>query len=187
MLALFNDGWRALSAGYHRIPGVGQYYDNSVRQLRNYMEYFAPIGDPYLVEPYIQADLQPGVTLFGRLDRVDEASDGTLHVIDYKGGSLPGDIDASQLVFYAVMAEIKFERTVARASFWYLDDGSAWTMDLTEADKERARMELLATIDEISGTAEFPATIAPHCAGCPYLHGCDARDGIAAARAREGW
>lgn len=187
ILALFDDGWRALSAGYHRIPGVEQHHDNSVRQLRNFVRHFAPIGEPYLVEPYIQAELQPGITLFGRLDRLDEEPDGTLHIIDYKGGSLPGDIDASQLLFYAVMAEIKFGRRVTRASFWYLDDGSEWTMDLAEAEKERVRMELMSTITDITAAEDFPATIGPHCDGCPYLHGCEVREGIAAARDREGW
>jgi putative RecB family exonuclease len=187
LLALLEDGWRALSAGYHRIPGVEQHYSNSVRQLKNYMRQFDYAAEPYMVEPYLQVDLAPGVTLFGRLDRLDENPDGTLHIIDYKGGSLPGDVDSSQLVFYAVMAEIKLERRVTRASFWYLDDGATWTIELSEADKERARMELLATIDEMTETNDFPPTISPNCAGCPYLHGCEVRSQIDATRGREGW
>jgi RecB family exonuclease len=187
LIGLFDDGWRALSAGYHRIPDVGRHYDASIAQLRNYVAHFDWRAEPYLVEPYIEVDLAPGVRLFGRPDRLDQNPDGTLHVIDYKGGALPGDVDPSQILFYAVMVEIRLERRVTAGSFWYLDDGSRWTLDLSEADKQDARDELLEAIDEMNGITDYPPTIAPHCAGCPYLQGCAVRSEIAEIRQKEGW
>jgi putative RecB family exonuclease len=187
LLELFETGWNALSAGYHRIPGVEQYHETSIHQLRNYVRCFDYAVAPYMVEPYIQVDIRPGATLFGRLDRLDENLDGSLHIIDYKGGSLPGDVDSGQLVFYALMTEIKFERRVSRVSFWYLDDGSVWTTELSEMDKEQARLELMTTIDEMAKADEFSPTVAPHCASCPFLHGCASRSEISQVRQQDGW
>ena len=85
------------------------------------------------------------------------------------------------------LVEAKLERTVSKASFWYLDDGQTWTMDFSDDDKRRAREELLVTAGEMDGVSEFPPTIGPHCAFCPYLKVCDVRKEIAETRAREGW
>jgi putative RecB family exonuclease len=139
------------------------------------------------VEAYVQVQIAPEVTLFGRMDRIDEEPDGTLHIIDYKTGSHPGDVDASQLQLYAIMVESKLERTVSRASFWYLDGGSVWTTKLRPADKEQTLARALAAVEDMQREREFEPTIAPHCAGCPYLYTCAVRDDIAQRRQAEGW
>jgi len=184
---MFEVGWKALAPGYHRVPGVEVHHENSIRQLENFCDKFGIDAKPFLVEPYFQVEVEPGVLLFGRVDRLDEEPDGTLHIIDYKGGTEPEEIDPSQLALYAILVEAKLERTVSRASFWYLDDGSTWTMDFSEEDKRRAREELLATAREMDTVNDFPPTIGPHCAMCPYLKVCAVSDEIAEARAREGW
>jgi RecB family exonuclease len=142
---------------------------------------------PYLIEPHIQVEVAPGVTLFGRPDRIDENTDASLHVIDYKGGSMPGDIDSGQLLFYALITELKYERRVTSTSFWYLDDGSLWTSEPSQADLQKARTELLATISTMNDTIDYLPTIARHCAGCPFLHACEVRDEVARVREQEGW
>jgi putative RecB family exonuclease len=188
LLDMFRDGWQALTPNYHRIPDVEQHFEASLHQLNNYVAHFDWEREPYLVEPYFQEDVAPGVTLFGRLDRLDEEPDGTLHIIDYKTGTQPEEIDPKQLIFYALLVETKLVgRTVSKASFWYLDDGSTWTMDFTTEDKQRARVDLLATVDAMEQVHEFPPTIAPHCTFCPYLKVCEVRAEIAETRAREGW
>jgi putative RecB family exonuclease len=178
LLALFDEGWAALSPGYHRVPGVGQHYDNSVRQLQNFADHFALDAVPFAVEPYFQLEIEPGLTLFGRLDRLDEEPNGTLHIIDYKTGSMPGDIDPSQLVLYALLVEAKLGRTVSRASFWYLDDGTTWTMDFTEDEKRAAHERLLATVQEMDAVTEFPPTIGDHCPNCPFFKPCEFHEEI---------
>jgi putative RecB family exonuclease len=184
---MFNMGWNALSEGYHRVPGVEVHHENSLRQLSN----FARVSDlqarPFLVEPYFQVEIEPGILLFGRVDRLDEEPDGALHIIDYKGGTEPEEIDPSQLVLYAILVEAKLDRTVSKASFWYLDDGQTWTMEFSDDDKRRAREDLRVTASEMESVTDFPPTIGPHCAHCPYLKVCDVRKEIAEARAREGW
>ena len=187
LLELFEEGWRALSPGYHRVPGVEVHREASLQQLANFARCFDLEAQPILVEPYFQEEIAEGVTLFGRLDRIDEEPDRTLHVIDYKGGTQPEEIDPEQLRLYALMAERSLGRTVSKASFWFLDDGTSWTTGITEEDKQKTLDNLLATVREMDEVSEFPPTIAPHCAFCPYLYACEVRKEIAARREREGW
>ena len=184
---LFEEGWTALSAGYHRIPGVEVHRSASLHQLANFARCFDLGAEPLMVEPYFQEEIAPGVTLFGRLDRIDEEADGTLHVIDYKGGAQPGEIDPQQLRIYALLAGRALKREVSRVSFWYLDDGTSWTTDLGARDGQRTLDDILATVREMDGVTAFPPTIGRHCGGCPYLYTCEVRDEIAARREREGW
>lgn len=178
LLQMDDDGWGALSPGYHRVPGVGQHYDNSVRQLQNFAEHFDLGAIPFMVEPYFQFEIEPGTIVFGRLDRVDEEPDRTLHIIDYKTGAMAGDVDPSQLVFYAILVEEKLARPVSKASFWYLDDGTTWTMDFTEDDKRAAREQLLADVRAMEEVSDFPPTIGDHCPSCPFFKPCEFHDEI---------
>jgi RecB family exonuclease len=187
LLAAFDERWAALSPRYLRMPGVDELHDQSRGALVRFAQREDLKAEPFRVEEYVQIRIAPEVTLFGRMDRIDEEADQTLHIIDYKTGSHPSDIDASQLHLYAIMVESKLERTVSRASFWYLDDGSVWTAELTAADKKRAKADALAAVGQMQSETEFPPNVAPHCAGCPYLYACSERAVIARRREVEGW
>lgn len=187
LFRLFEEGWEALSPGYHRVPGVEVHREASRNQLANFVRVFGLENEPLMVEPYFQVALDEETTLFGRLDRIDEEPDGTLHIIDYKGGTQPDEIDPDQLRLYAILAEMSLERIVSKASFWYLDDGTAWTMDLDDDDKRRTRESLLVTVQEMEDVTDFPPTIGPHCEYCPYYKVCEVKSEIDSHREREGW
>ena len=187
LIDMFEERWAALSPRYLRMPGVEELHDHSLGALRRFARRENLAAEPFQVEAYVQVQIAPEVTLFGRMDRIDEEADGSLHIIDYKTGSHPGDVDASQLHLYAIMVERKLERTVSRASFWYLDDGSVWTAGLTAADKERALAGALAAVKEMQSEERFEPTVARHCAGCPYLYACAVRGEVAQRRQAEGW
>lgn len=187
LLAMFDERWAALSPRYLRMPGVDKLHDHSRGVLERFAQREDLRAEPFRIEEYVQVRIAPDVTLFGRMDRIDEEPDRSLHIVDYKTGSHPGDVDASQLHLYAIMVESKLERSVSRASFWYLDDASAWTAELTPADKKRALAGALAAVKEMRSETGFPPTIARHCAGCPYLYACSEREKIARRREAEGW
>ena len=187
LIAMFEERWAALSPRYLRIEGVEELHDRNLGALQRFAEREDLGAEPFQVEAYVQVPIAPEVILFGRMDRIDEEPDKTLHIIDYKTGSHPGDVDPSQLHLYAIMIERKLERTVSRASFWYLDDGSVWTTALTSSDKKQALAGALATVKDIEREKKFKPNIAPHCAGCPFLYTCDVREEIAQRRQAEGW
>jgi putative RecB family exonuclease len=187
LFQMFEDGWAALSPAYLRMAGVDRLREISLGQLRTFAEHFDLNSEPFAVEAYLQVEVAPGVVLFGRMDRIDEEPDGTLHIIDYKAGEQSSEVEARQLRLYAIMVERELERTVSKASFWFLDDGSTRTETLDESVKRLALEETLATVEEMQRITDFPPTIAPHCAYCPYLHACEVRGEIAERRASEGW
>lgn len=187
LLGLFRSGWDSLSPRYRQMEGVGELRSEALQQLDRFARQHDLRAQPFAVEPYFQVDLVPGVTLFGRLDRIDQEPDGSLHIIDYKTGAQPDEVDAGQLRLYAIMVDEKLGQIVSRVSFWFLDDGSTWTSELSDEDKRQTRAELFAAVDEMQTVTEFPATIASHCAHCPYLYTCERRDDIRRRREAEGW
>lgn len=187
LLAMFDERWAALSPRYLRMPGVSALREAARSQLERFARQQDLSRQPFMIEAYFETDLAPDIVLFGRLDRIDEESDSSLHIIDYKTGAQPDEIDADQLRLYAILAEANLERPVTRASFWYLDDGQVWTTELDPRDNARIREEALALSLEMQTVSEFPATIDTHCAHCPYLAICERRDEIAQRRHAEGW
>jgi len=187
LLEMFQQRWAALSPRYRRMPGVDELRRRSAEQLQRFAAQHDLQAQPCMVEAYLQVRLAPDVLLFGRMDRIDEEPDRSLHVIDYKTGAHPEEVDAAQLYLYAIMVEEKLQRPVSRASFWYLDDGRIWTTDLTDEQKRRALEEALAAAREMQTLTDFPPTIAPHCGHCPYLYACAYRDEIAQRRQAGGW
>jgi RecB family exonuclease len=187
LIRMFEEGWEALSPRYRRMKGVARLREDSIKQLRVFAAEHDISAAPLLVEPYFQVEVAAGVTLFGRVDRIDEEADGSLHVIDYKTGSHPDEVDVGQLRLYAIMAEESLGKGVSRISFWHLDDGLVWTAQLTDEDKRRTRSDLLAAIERMNTTDEFPASIGPHCGHCPYLYACAERAEIQRRREAEGW
>jgi putative RecB family exonuclease len=184
---MFEDGWEALSPRYRQMRGVDQLRQGSIEQLKTFAVKHDLSAAPLMVEPYFQVEVAPGVTLFGRVDRIDEEADGSLLVIDYKTGSHPDEVDAGQLRLYAIMAEESLGKPVSRISFWNLDDGFVWTAGLSDEDKRRARSDFLGAVERMNTVSEFPANIGPHCGHCPYLHACAERTEIQRRRAAEGW
>ena len=187
LLRMFEEGWAALSRRYLRMPGTDRLRDSAIEQLQRFARQHDLQAEPFMVEPYFQVVLVPDITLFGRLDRIDAEPDASLHVIDYKTGAQPDEVDAGQLRLYAIMAEEKLRRPVSRASFWYLDDGQVWTMELGPEDKAQTRAELLAAVQEMQNVDEFPPTIGPHCRHCPYFRPCEFREEVLRRAEDEGW
>jgi RecB family exonuclease len=187
LLAMFDEGWTALSPRYLAMAGVDELRDQAQSQLSRFAESWDLGAKPLATEPYFQVEAAPGSILFGRVDRIDEEADGSLHLIDYKTGTDADEVDARQLRLYAIMAEQSLGKPVTVLSFWYLDQGETQTFEFTEEERRAARAELLTAVEKMEQTIDFPATVGPHCGRCPYLHTCSQRRTIAKVRAAEGW
>jgi putative RecB family exonuclease len=187
LLDLFDASWAALSPKYLRMKGVEALREQADRQLRRFAETADLRAEPLSVEPYFQVEAAPGITLFGRVDRIDPLPDGSLHLIDYKTSADADEVDTRQLPLYAIMAEESLGKPVSRLTFWYLDNGRTAAEGFTDEDRRRVRVELLSAIEQMESTTEFPAKVARHCGYCPYLHACAERQAIERLRAAEGW
>ncbi|MGF1663168.1 MAG: RecB family exonuclease [Kineosporiaceae bacterium] len=62
---------------------------------------------PAARERYVECRLESGLTLRGIVDRLDEAPDGSVRVVDYKSGRAPGSLFEQRALF-----QVKFYATV---------------------------------------------------------------------------
>jgi ATP-dependent helicase/nuclease subunit B len=99
-----------------------------------------------------------GFKLIGRADRIDELSDGTLEIIDFKTGSIPepkamGNFDAPQLPLEAAMAKaggFKVVAPAASSALTFIKIGLGPEAFLPFAFKPREDLDLMGAADEVS-------------------------------------
>lgn len=78
---------------------------------------------PFLLEQPFTLKTPSGLTLSGRIDRIDRLPDGTYEVIDYKTGERKESLNLSkdlQLSIYALACEQVLKLPVSRLSLYYL-------------------------------------------------------------------
>ena len=115
-------------------------------------------------------------SLYGRIDRVDEAASG-LEIIDYKTGkpkkSLSAD-DKEQLLIYQLAAKEVFPKPVEKLTFHYLDANEKQTFLGTEKDLEKLKEKIISTVQEIE-KGEFKAKPGMICQFCDFKDICEFR------------
>jgi hypothetical protein len=80
------------------------------------------------------------------------------------------------------MLERSLSRPVARASYLYLDDGTAWSACPQRRELEEAVAAVTAAYNEIVGERDYPTNVGRHCAFCDYQSICPSREEIVGRR-----
>jgi len=184
LITVLDEKWQALA---HRPTGGESLRERAEAQLRLFAREEDLSVQPIALERHFQAPLSEGVALVGRVDRVDEGPDGSLHLIDYKTGPCPEEPDVEQLHLYAIMLAHKLSRPLRRASYYYLELGDVLSISPDRQELDEVARRALAAAQEMAAETEYPATVGRHCGGCPYLYLCAERDRIAQLRQEEGW
>jgi DNA helicase-2/ATP-dependent DNA helicase PcrA len=115
----------------------------------------------------------------GRMDRVDEAADGTVTVVDYKSGDVRDPATAArrareslQLAIYALGWEAEHGRPPDDLALHFLESGLVGHSLPTPARLEKARNLIAAAATGIR-SGEFGANPGPmRCGGCPFRTIC---------------
>ena len=124
--------------------------------------YFA-LEDPTLLEPaerelFVECDLDSGLRLRGYVDRLDEAPDGALRVVDYKTGRAPREgFEAKamfQMRFYAVVLWRLRGEVPRLLQLLYLGSGEVLRYEPDEADLRATERKVLALWDAIALATE---------------------------------
>ena len=169
-------------------PELAVWLDSASGLLDTYFTLEDPAAVPAsAVEERVEATLDGGtgsVPLRGILDRLDEAPDGTLRVVDYKTGRTPGEgFEGSvlfQLKFYALAVLLTRGRVPDELRLLYLADGTALTYRPDEAELHRfARLldAVWAAIRRAAPTGDFRPNRGSACRTCDHKAACPAWDG----------
>lgn len=135
---------------------------------RYYAMYKDHLGQPVMLEQKFHISLD-GVTLVGKIDRIEKNKAGEYEIVDYKTG-VPKDQKAvdrdRQLTLYALAATEGLNIKPAALSLYFIEDsGTKLTTSRTPAQLEKARRQTLEQINELK-TSTFPAKPSTHT--CPY-------------------
>lgn len=184
LVTVLEEKWQALA---HRPTGSESLRERAEAQLRLFAREEDLSVQPLALEAHFQVPLSEGVALVGRVDRVDQEPDGSLHLIDYKTGPRPEEPDVEQLHLYAIMVSRMLSRPLRRASYYYLELGEVLSISPDRLELDEVARRAVAAAQEMNAATEYPATLGRHCAGCPYLYLCAERDRIAQLRQEEDW
>ncbi len=117
-------------------------------------------------------------TINGRIDRIDQRSDGTVAITDYKTGEPLSQEDADeslQLSIYAIAAKEKWGYQVSGLVFYNLKENAPVVSVRSGAELLAARQK----VEEVAGNiaaGKFAATPGRHCRFCPYNNVCPATE-----------
>jgi RecB family exonuclease len=166
--------------------------------VRDYLRDVDPAVEPLGVERTVSVPTA-ALVLSGRVDRIDERSDGTVVVVDYKTGRRPlSDDDARgslALGVYAVAAARTLRRPCAVVELHHLPTGTVAAaahgpegLARKVAEAESVAQEARAA-DEAYATGDteeaFPARPSSLCSWCDFRPACP--QGRAAAPQRDPW
>jgi RecB family exonuclease len=159
------------------------YGGEAIAMLRSFAAAFALGAEPLAREQWLKGRTKSGVEIIGKLDRVDEQSDG-LSITDYKTGQRmlePEDLrHEAAVAVYVSLAEASYGRPVTSVRYLYLRNAvdAVWE---PERDQVEALKRGIATrIGEIRRATKegFVATPGEHCRFCPFSLRCPERSRV---------
>ncbi len=130
---------------------------------------------PVSLEKKFTISLSSAYHITGKIDRVDQLSDGSLQIIDYKTGAaketVTGD-DKDQLLLYqlAVLRTPFYKHLGAPSTltYYYIVDGTQTSFLGTEKELAAFEKKMIETIDRIRGTDFTAITRADACGRCEF-------------------
>ena len=182
---LLRQKWRRNRKGFDDREDEKRWGEKALNQLRWFAQNQDIIITPFLVEDYYSVELTSTIILKGRIDRVDKEADGSLHIIDYKTGKMPAEINQIQLQIYALILSKKQSLPPKKAPYLYLEAGEFRTIELTAADLAQATSYVIDLADRICAEKEYPANPNIYCWNCDFLEICPSKEEAAKFTATE--
>lgn len=155
------------------------YMAQGLEQLRAFHRETTAQGLPRVLGTEVSFEIKvAGITVIGRLDRLDELSPEKVAVVDYKTGNPKSQDDADksvQLSIYALAAQRQFGKFPERLVFHNLENNS-------QVNSSRSARMLASVEEKIGKVAEgiemqrFTANPGYHCRWCSYRDVCPATE-----------
>jgi DNA helicase-2/ATP-dependent DNA helicase PcrA len=150
--------------GYATAKMRDEEYSTGLSLVTKHLETLPADFSPKYVEETMVLQLSSGVRLLGKVDRIDENEDGTLHIVDYKTGNKEArEADVRSNLPLAVYAAAlwKQNRKVREVSLWYLRTGSHPHFTITEDFLREQATRITGIIENMKvayATRTFPET-----------------------------
>jgi putative RecB family exonuclease len=173
---LLREKWRRNRKGFNSRKDEKRWGEKAINQLRWFVQNQDISVTPFMIENNHRAELTDNILLKGRIDRVDKEADGSLHIIDYKTGKMPAEINQLQLHIYALILSKKQDLPLRKASYLYLEAGKLQTIELTATGLAQATSYIIDIVDRICAETEYPATPNIYCWNCDFLEICPSKE-----------
>jgi putative RecB family exonuclease len=174
--ALLREKWLRNRKGFNDREDEKRWGEKALDQLRRFVGNQDISVTPLMTEDYHRIELANNIILKGRIDRVDKEANGSLHIIDYKTGEMPAEINRIQLHIYALILSKEQDLPPKKASYLYLEPGELRTIELSTADLAQATSYVIDMVDRIRMEKEYPATPNIYCWNCDFLEICPRKD-----------
>ncbi|MCX7880897.1 MAG: ATP-dependent helicase [Patescibacteria group bacterium] len=132
------------------------------------------------LEKFFKINLDQGIIISGKIDRVDQKNKGKIEIIDYKTGKQPSEKELKkdlQLSLYALAATDKklFNKKPSQIelSFYFLQTNNKVTFKKNEEDIKNLKKEIIETVEKIR-QEKFIANPGRWCDFCPFRIICEA-------------
>jgi len=154
------------------------YLKQGMAQLQDFLAGTRSVPQPDVLHTEEWFEVQiAGTKVSGRIDRIDRAADGSVHIVDYKTGKARSQEDADeslQLSIYAMAAREKWGYKVGDVIFHNLEGNVAVASRRSTFELERARERVLAVARGIVA-GEFDPETGFHCNFCAFRGLCPAQ------------
>ena len=176
LLELSEEFWQV--DGYKSKQERAEYKEKGLKAVNDYWKVYQTGMEPKVLFLEKKFSFRIGEDVIkGTIDRVDELSDGSLEIIDYKTGKAKAlDYNVKkQLILYQIFLEEFLKKKVSILSYYYLESGQKASFVATEKEITKLRLEVMAEISEIK-KRNFIAKPSPLCQFCDFNSICEFRE-----------
>jgi DNA helicase II / ATP-dependent DNA helicase PcrA len=177
VIELFKTDLRA--AGIEEKYQQDLYERQGIEQLREFLANCKRAPVPQVLHTEEWFEMQIGqAKVVGRIDRIDQLSNGGVVITDYKTGRPKSQEDADrslQLSIYALAAREKWGYRGDQIVFYNLEDNSSVVTRRTESQLQECRHEVEEVARKIAAE-EFEAKPGFYCTFCAYRSLCPATE-----------
>ncbi|MGB3686177.1 MAG: PD-(D/E)XK nuclease family protein [Ornithinimicrobium sp.] len=157
-------------------------------EARKLIERWFTLEDPTRLEPaerelYVETEID-GLTLRGYVDRLDQAPDGRLRVVDYKTGRAPSELFERKALFQMKFYALVLWRTrgvlPSALQLVYLRDGQVLRYEPSEHDLQATQRKIKAlwsAIERAAMTGDWRPSTSRLCDWCHHQAVCPAFGG----------
>ncbi len=169
---LLQRNWRRYRVGFRDEDDEARWARKAEVQLKAFVDNYDVSVRPVTMEEAMQTEISPGVILRGRVDRIDREADGSLHIIDYKTGNVPQEMDWTQLELHALIVSRCLPWPVSRVSYLYLGPALMQSTGMAADDLHQVHWGTLSTARTIRGEREFNPEPGRWCGQCDFISIC---------------